>query len=55
MKKLLLILIMISSTLFANSINEYKIDIYYGNGVWNDSEDAKISIEYLETLHSFRT
>ena len=32
----------------AENINECKTDIYYGNGVWNSSEDAKKSRRALE-------
>ncbi|DAB30570.1 MAG TPA: hypothetical protein CFH84_03330 [Sulfurimonas sp. UBA12504] len=34
----------------AETINECKTDIYYGNGVWNqpdDAEDGRIELQYL--------
>ncbi len=34
-------------TLSANTINECKTDIYYGNGVWNSIFDAKDSMDAL--------
>lgn len=46
MKKIILILLL-TLTLFAND-ETCKLDIYYGNGVWNDLEDAEDSREELE-------
>lgn len=34
----------------AQNINECKTDIYFGNGVWNDSDDAKNGKEFLNLL-----
>jgi len=51
MKKILILVsIVISFSLFshAENINECKTDIYYGNGVWNTSDNAKDSREKLE-------
>ncbi len=51
MKKILIfILIFFSFTLLssAKDINECKTDIYYGNGVWNEYEDAEKSRKELE-------
>ncbi len=48
MKKLLLLFILLSSTLFANIVNEDKTDIYFGNGVWNSPEQGEKSRMYLE-------
>ncbi len=51
MKKLLLfIVLIIGLSVFSNAenINECKTDIYYGNGVWNEYEDAENSRNDLE-------
>jgi|GEM_PF-3714481 len=44
MKKILIyiaIFINFPFQLYAENINECKTDIYYGNGVWNEYEDAE--------------
>ena len=46
MKKILLILLF-SLTLFANS-DSCKLDVYFGNGVWNDEKAVKISMLALK-------
>ena len=50
MKKILIfITIFWGFSVYANaSINECKTDIYYGNGVWNEPEDAEKSRKELE-------
>ena len=51
MKKILIFVIVFmgfSLSSYAENINECKTDIYYGNGVWNSSEDAKKSRRALE-------
>lgn len=53
MKKLLLFIVLIiglSVFSHAEDINECKTDIYYGNGVWNEYEDATDSKDELESL-----
>jgi hypothetical protein len=53
MKKLLLLIVLaIGLSVFSNAenINECKTDIYYGNGVWNEYEDADDSRWDLESL-----
>jgi len=53
MKNFIVTLITISTFCFstlladADSIDERKIDIYFGNGVWNTSEQAEESQEEL--------
>lgn len=43
------VILLFSFSVFSNAqdINECKTDIYYGNGVWNSSEDAKKSQKKL--------
>ncbi len=51
MKNILkIILIFVNFSLFSNAenINECKTDIYYGNGVWNEYEDAEKSKDRLQ-------
>ena len=51
MKKLLLIFGLVfgfSISIFALPINECKIDIYFGNGVWNTLKQAKENVKALE-------
>jgi len=51
MRKILIFVIVLmgfSLSSYGENINECKIDIYYGNGVWNSSEDAKKSRRALE-------
>ncbi|MDQ1340543.1 MAG: hypothetical protein QG567_1700 [Campylobacterota bacterium] len=53
MKKLLLLIVLIiglSVVSNAENINECKTDVYYGNGVWNEYEDATDSKDELESL-----
>ncbi len=47
---LMIILVFVSFSLFSNAenINECKTDIYYGNGVWNEYEDAEKSKDRLQ-------
>jgi len=45
MKKLLFVFLLSISLLYANNC---ETDIYFGNGVWNTKEDARISLEALE-------
>ena len=47
---LFILFILFSSSLQALPINETKNDIYFGNGVWNDKEDAELSRLYLEII-----
>lgn len=47
MKKLFMLLILLVTTVFAN-IDEYKTDIYFGNGVWNSPESAEDSRYHLQ-------
>ncbi len=35
------------NTAHAQTINECKTDIYFGNGVWNNPEEAKEGQEFL--------
>lgn len=49
MKQIILILFLLTVTLFANDIDERKIDIYFGNGVWNSEADAKKGQAELQT------
>ena len=42
--------ISVSFSAYAENINECKTDIYYGNGVWNEYEDADNSRSELESL-----
>jgi len=46
MRKIILILLF-SLTLFANT-DSCKLDVYFGNGVWNNEEAAKISRDELK-------
>jgi len=48
MKKIILILLF-SLTLFAKS-DSCKLDVYFGNGVWNSSEQAEESMEELKAF-----
>ena len=48
MKKIILILLF-SLTLFANT-DSCKLDVYFGNGVWNNAEQAEESMEELKTF-----
>ncbi len=48
MRKIILI-ILLSLTLFANS-DSCKLDVYFGNGVWNDEMAAKDSRDELKTF-----
>jgi len=41
---------MITNFSVGNTINECKTDIYFGNGVWNDTDDAEENRKELETL-----
>ena len=41
-------IIVLSLFSYAENINECKTDIYYGNGVWNEYEDADDSRDKLE-------
>ncbi len=53
MKKISLVFWIISwvvSSAFATPFNECKIDIYFGNGVWNTVEDAEKSRKVLENF-----
>lgn len=46
--KLILSISIFSTLLFSENINETKTDIYFGNGVWNQAEDAEKSRKELE-------
>ena len=48
MKKIILILLF-SLTLFANS-DSCKLDVYYGNGVWNSEEQTRDSTKKLKAF-----
>ncbi len=51
MKKIYLVFWIISwviGSLFATPINECKIDIYFGNGIWNDPDGAGENRKALE-------
>ena len=56
MKKFIIILIIVSSSLYAvtdptkssTTVDESKVDIYFGNGVWNDPEGAEKGREALD-------
>jgi len=48
--KLIILLSFFLVTLYAEEINECKTDIYFGNGVWNEPEDAEKSIFRLQKL-----
>jgi len=49
MKKMVVLFsILLSIGIQAATIDECKIDFYYGNGVWNDKEDAKVGREELQ-------
>ena len=48
MKKLLLLLIVLSSFAFPTIIDEYKTDVYFGNGILTEDEDAEINAGILE-------
>ena len=53
MKRMIVSIIMViglSVSIFALSVNECKTDIYFGNGVWNSSEDAKKNAVKLNDL-----
>ena len=59
MKRFIIILIMSLSQVSANTINEDKTDIYFGNGVWNSQftktncqkqDAAECSQRYLNRL-----
>ena len=53
MKKICLVFWIVSwviGSAFAMPINECKIDIYFGNGVWNTVEDAEKSRKVLENF-----
>ncbi len=52
MKKILMIVVLVGLLLHAENIDECKTDIYYGNGVWNSTEDAKESARILKSLIS---
>ncbi|WP_024955739.1 hypothetical protein [Sulfurospirillum arcachonense] len=47
MNKIILLLLITTVSLFAQ-IDEYKTDIYFGNGVWNSPEAARLSRDALE-------
>ena len=47
MKKIILLFILLTTTLFAE-IDEYKTDIYFGNGIWNTIKQARKNREKLE-------
>ncbi len=46
MKKVLLLLVLLSSVAFS-AIDEYKIDVYYGNGILTEKKDAKFCAEVV--------
>ena len=50
MYKVLLIQIVVAISVNANAItvNEKKVDIWFGNGVWNTRSQARESLVYLE-------
>lgn len=53
MKKLFSSILIISILLFnlhAESINECKTDIYFGNGVWNNKKTANIGVKKLNEI-----
>jgi len=47
--KFILALFLFSTTLYSN-IDECKTDIYFGNGVWNSSSEAKKSVKELQNI-----
>ncbi len=47
--KFILALSLFIATLYAENINECKIDIYFGNGVWNQPEEAEEGRKKLQT------
>ncbi|MGK0255571.1 MAG: hypothetical protein ACI81I_000171 [Arcobacteraceae bacterium] len=48
--KITLSIFMLMITLLANTINECKTDIYFGNGVWNSQKDAEKSMIELQKI-----
>ena len=48
MRKIVLI-ILFTFTLFANN-DSCKLDVYFGNGVWNDSQEAEKSKDELKAF-----
>jgi hypothetical protein len=53
MKKIFILILatfILLNIAYAEAINECKTDIYFGNGVWNEPEDAKESQEFLSLL-----
>ncbi|MCF6330877.1 MAG: hypothetical protein L3I99_04950 [Sulfurimonas sp.] len=47
--KIIILILLFSLTLFANT-EPCKLHVYYGNGVWNDSDQAEESMEELKTF-----
>ena len=46
MKKIILLLAILTSLAFS-AIDEYKIDVYYGNGILTEKKDAKFCAEVV--------
>ncbi len=48
MRRILILLMVVVSFSMGNTINECKTDIYFGNGVWNELDDAEENRKKLE-------
>jgi len=48
MKQIILILLFLTASVFANDIDERKTDLYFGNGVWNSYAMAKDGRDKLQ-------
>lgn len=48
--KFILTICLFFTTIYAENINECKTDIYFGNGVWNNSDDTKESIKRFQKI-----
>ncbi len=53
MKRIIILILVIFSFSFASSINECKIDIYFGNGVWNTEDQARNSANKLYRILNY--